>query len=191
MPADKAYEQLFDSSTAYPRQVRLRTCNEVSANLPRAVLVAHEGVGWDGMRRILHRGAGCLRSILDSLNRQFAKLFQLAAERFHLTAQMRVLKFDDFAQMLCIRELQREIEVRLGVLPGKRRDLFIQLLEVIRSWDRGCVDALDDFFAGGHEGVECLSRLLDAGLHDIADGIGKFGEIWCVRHWRSLWPGRR
>jgi hypothetical protein len=97
------------------------------------------------MRRILHCGAGCLRSILDSLNRQFAKLFQLAAERFHLTAQMRVLKFDDFVQMLCIGELQREIEVRLGVLPGKRRDLFIQLLEVIRSRDRGCVDALEIF----------------------------------------------
>jgi hypothetical protein len=39
LPADKAYEQLFDSRTAYPRQVRLSARGYRGANLPRAVLV--------------------------------------------------------------------------------------------------------------------------------------------------------
>ena len=38
LPADKAYEQTIESSTAYPRQVRLSARGYWCANLPRAVL---------------------------------------------------------------------------------------------------------------------------------------------------------
>ena len=53
-PADEAYQQLSDSSTAFRRQVRLSGCRKLGPNLPPAVL------GKRGVRQILSDRAGRL-----------------------------------------------------------------------------------------------------------------------------------
>jgi hypothetical protein len=117
------------------------------------------------------------------LRREIAHLLQLLHEGFHLLPRVLGLKVHRLVDVLALGELQRDSEIRLGILAGDLGDLGVQRRETDPRRLRRGLERLLRFLARRGETIEGPLCLLDAHLHEIAHRLRNLRLHECViRH---------